>query len=170
MADFPPTMTSAEEAKAMPIVAEPSVAPAPQAASLRWRSAAEAITIPVLAILAGFLVFGLFCATQGPSPLGVFKAIYKAAFGSWYSWQNTLVRASPLMLTALCTALPARLGLIVIGNEGALVVGGVASAAAGLFLAAAPMPVLLTGMALAGMVSGRACVCPRGTRSLFPAG
>ena len=33
------------------------------------------------------------------------------------------------MLTALCTALPARLGLVVIGGEGALYVGGVAAAA-----------------------------------------
>ena len=57
--------------------------------------------------------------------------MYQGAFGSWFSWQNTLTRAAPLILTALCTALPARLGLVIIGNEGALVVGGVAAAAGG---------------------------------------
>src|SRR5438874_2025674 len=97
-----------------------------------WRPALEAVAIPVGAVLLALVLFGLFCATQGANPLAVFQAIYKAAFGSWYSFQNTLVRAAPLMLTALCTALPARLGLIVIGNEGALVVGGVSAVAAGL--------------------------------------
>ncbi len=32
------------------------------------------------------------------------------------------------MLTALCVALPARAGLIIIGGEGALVLGGLAAA------------------------------------------
>jgi simple sugar transport system permease protein len=38
------------------------------------------------------------------------------------------------MFTALCTAIPARLGLIIIGGEGAFVVGGLMAAAAGLWL------------------------------------
>ena len=36
------------------------------------------------------------------------------------AFQNTLTKAAPLILTALCTALPARFGLIIIGGEGAL--------------------------------------------------
>ena len=122
--------------------------------SIRWRPTAEAILIPVGAVVAALFLFGLFCLLQGASPFQVFAAIYKAAFGSGYSFQNTLVRASPLMLTALCTALPARLGLVVIGNEGALVVGGLAAAAAGLASAAAPFPVVIAIMALAGATAG----------------
>jgi len=146
----PDTLPSIQRTEAVPGLAVPTVERTP----LRWRPAMEALVIPVGAIVTAAILFGIFCASQGAKPLAVFAAIYKAAFGSWYSFQNTLVRASPLMLTALCTALPARLGLIVIGNEGALVVGGVAAAAAGLFFAAAPMAVLLTAMALAGMVGG----------------
>src|SRR6185436_77472 len=52
-------------------------------------------------------------------------------FGSWFSFQNTLTRAAPLMLTGLCTALPMRLGMVMIGGEGCLVVGALASAGAG---------------------------------------
>ena len=55
--------------------------------------------------------------------------LFKGAFGDWFSWQNTLQRAAPLMLTALCVALPARAGLVIIGGEGALVLGGLACAA-----------------------------------------
>jgi simple sugar transport system permease protein len=59
------------------------------------------------------------------------------------------------MLSALCTALPARLGLVIIGNEGALVVGGLAAIAVGLPLAAsAPPGIVQIGMAIAGLMAG----------------
>lgn len=58
------------------------------------------------------------------------------------------------MLTSLCTALPARLGLIIIGNEGALVVGGIGAVAAGLALQSAPPTLVQIGMALAGIIGG----------------
>jgi simple sugar transport system permease protein len=58
------------------------------------------------------------------------------------------------MLSSLCTALPARLGLVIIGNEGALVVGGLAAAAVGLSIASLPPVVVQLGMAIAGMVAG----------------
>ena len=57
--------------------------------------------------------------------------MYRGGFGTSFSLQNTLQRAAPLMLTALCVALPARLGLVVIGGEGALVLGGLFAAAVG---------------------------------------
>ena len=90
----------------------------------------ESVVVPLGAIAAGMLLFGAFCAAMGVNPLAVYGSIWKAGFGSWYSWQNTLLRASPLLLCGLCTSLPARAGIIVIGNEGAVVVGGVGAIAA----------------------------------------
>ena len=126
----------------------------PSRPRLRWRSALENVALPVGAVVFALFLFGVFCAIQGANAFSVYGAIYRAAFGSWYSLQNTLVRASPLMLTALCTALPARLGLVVIGNEGALVVGGLGAVSAGLALASAPMFVVLGAMTVGGMVCG----------------
>src|SRR5690349_9617410 len=123
-------MSPLSNAKA-PALASAAVLPSARAGA-NWRAGAEAVALPVGAVFVALALFGCFCFTQGANPFAVFGAIYKAAFGSWYSWQNTLVRAAPLMLTALCTALPARLGLVVIGNEGALVAGGLAATAAGL--------------------------------------
>jgi simple sugar transport system permease protein len=57
-------------------------------------------------------------------------------------------------LTALCTALPAKIGLIMIGGEGALVLGGVASAVVGVALNGNPAFLVISLMALAGMVAG----------------
>src|SRR3989442_9937088 len=87
------------------------------------RGAAEALIIPAGALAVSLILFGIFVAFAGANPLAVYRTIYRGAFGSWFSWQNTLQRAAPLMLTALCTALPAQVGLIVIGGGGAPVNG-----------------------------------------------
>ncbi|MEG3988705.1 ABC transporter permease [Microcoleus sp. S28C3] len=119
-----------------------------------WRTTLEAVCIPIAAILFSLVLFGIFCAAAGSNPFAVYASIYKAAFGSWHSFQNTLIRAAPLMLSSLCTALPARLGLVIIGNEGALVVGGLGAVAAGLALSSAPPTLVQIAMALAGIVCG----------------
>ncbi|MBF2027188.1 MAG: ABC transporter permease [Oscillatoriales cyanobacterium C42_A2020_001] len=137
--------------------------------STNWRKTAEAIAIPVGALLFSLVLFGLFCALCGKNPLAVYGLIYKSAFGNWRAFQGTLLRSAPLMLTALCTALPARLGLMIIGNEGALVMGGLASIIVGLTLSfgsvtpnaaqlqqvsGIPSFVVLAGMAIAGIIAG----------------
>src|SRR5436189_4975933 len=85
--------------------------------------------LPIAALLASLLLFGGFVWLGGASPVETWTILFKGAFGDWFSWQNTLQRAAPLMLTALCVALPARAGLIIIGGEGAVVLGGLAAAA-----------------------------------------
>ncbi|HEY9632249.1 MAG TPA: ABC transporter permease [Coleofasciculaceae cyanobacterium] len=122
--------------------------------SSRWRTTLEAICLPIAALVFSLVLFGIFCAAAGANPFAVYASIYKAAFGNWRSFQNTLIRAAPLMLTALCTALPARLGLVIIGNEGALIIGGIGAVVAGLALENAPPTVVQIGMALAGIVCG----------------
>jgi simple sugar transport system permease protein len=122
---------------------------------MKWRSLLETFVITVAAIVASmglFAVFMLLFAKVQPDKL--FYEMYRGGFGTKFSWQNTLTRAAPLILTALCTALPARLGLIVIGAEGALVLGGLASVSVGLLLNGAPVVSVQIGMGLAGMLAG----------------
>jgi ABC-type uncharacterized transport system permease subunit len=116
--------------------------------------AAEAVVIPVSALLAAAVVFGVFMAVLRHNPLEVYALVYKGAFAGAFSWQNTLVRAAPLILTALCVAIPARAGLMVIGGEGALVLGGLGAAVAGHALAGAPPLGVKLAMAAAGMALG----------------
>ncbi len=114
----------------------------------------ETLFIPLVALLVSALVLATFVALNGADPLAVFQTLYRGGFGTWFSFQNTLQRAAPLMLTALCTALPARLGLIVIGAEGALVIGGLAATVAALSLAGASPGTVAIAMALAGALAG----------------
>lgn len=123
---------------------------------LEWLARrAEPVAIAFLAVVVGLGVFSVFIAALGKSPLQLFQLMYQGGFGSWFSIQNTLSRAAPLLLTALCVALPARLGLTVIGAEGAVVLGGLAGAAIALPLTAtlSPFPVWVL-MGLASMVIG----------------
>jgi ABC-type uncharacterized transport system permease subunit len=115
---------------------------------------AEAVVIPLVALVIGFAVFGLFLLTQGKSPAEFVAIVWKGAFGSAFSWQNTLSRAAPLLLAALCVALPARLGLVIIGGEGAIVLGGVAVGAIGPALGAFPAALALPIMAASAMLAG----------------
>ncbi|MBI1423247.1 MAG: ABC transporter permease [Gammaproteobacteria bacterium] len=114
----------------------------------------ESFAIPAAALLVSVILFGLFVLVAGTNPIDVMHSVYIGAFGSWFSWQNTLVRAAPLMLTALCTALPARIGLINIGGEGALVIGGLCAAVMGIQLNGLSPWLVILGMLLTGAISG----------------
>ena len=104
--------------------------------------------------LVGFVLFGLFLASLGKSPIQFVDIVYRGGFGSSFALGNSLQRAAPLLFAALCVALPARLGLVVIGGEGAIVLGGVAAAAAAQPLQGFPPMLAVPLMALAAAAAG----------------
>ncbi|WP_065007123.1 ABC transporter permease [Mesorhizobium sp. AA22] len=115
---------------------------------------AEAFVIPLAALIVGMALFSLFIALVGKSPVQLYETMWRGGFGSWFSIQNSLSRAAPLLLAALCVALPARLGLVVIGGEGAIVLGGVAAAATGVATSGTPAFFVVLAMGVAGMAAG----------------
>ncbi|MEF0942823.1 ABC transporter permease [Rhizobium sp. BR 362] len=139
-----------------PAVSVASDNPASMRPLLGWMARrAEPLVIGLAAILIGLGLFSLFILAIGKSPAMLFQLMYTGSFGSWFSVQNSLSRAAPLLLTALCVALPARLGLVIIGGEGAVVLGGVAAAAMALpLVGSAPVLPTLILMAIAAMLVG----------------
>ena len=140
-------------------VADPAeaatIAPAADPGFLqRHGTSIEYILIPGAALAAALVVFGIFVALFGKNPIDLYFYMYQGAFGTWFSWQNTLTRAAPLILTALCVALPAQLGLVIIGGEGALLIGALSATSMALILPFAPPLVVQIAMAAAGMVGG----------------
>ncbi|GCL66178.1 ABC transporter permease [Pseudaquabacterium pictum] len=122
----------------------------------------ESLALPVLALAGGLGLFGLFVWFNGQDPVQAWRLLFLGAFGDAFSLQNTLQRAAPLMLTALCVAIPARAGLTVIGGEGALVLGGLACAA---LPSALPLPGGAAGtglMLLAAAAAGAAWIALAG--------
>jgi ABC-type uncharacterized transport system permease subunit len=120
----------------------------------RYGTTIEYILIPGAALVGALMVFGIFVALFGKNPLDLYFYMYQGAFGTWFSWQNTLTRAAPLILTALCTALPAQLGMVIIGGEGALLIGALAATSAALAMPWAPPLAVQIAMAGAGIVAG----------------
>ena len=74
---------------------------------MRLGAVLDGLVVPSAAVLVSAVLFGGFVALAGANPLEVYEQMYRGAFGTWFSVQNSLQRAAPLMLTGLCTALPA---------------------------------------------------------------
>ncbi|MFT4149130.1 MAG: ABC transporter permease [Paracoccaceae bacterium] len=126
----------------------------------RGRAVIEAMLVPLGALAASALVFAAFLLAVGQNPLTFFGLVWTGGFASAFSFQNSLQRAAPLILTGLAFAVPARIGMTLIGAEGALVLGGFAAAVTGIPLSLggwsgwAGLPV----MAAAAMAVGGAWV------------
>jgi ABC-type uncharacterized transport system permease subunit len=97
--------------------------------ALKLRTNSEYVAIPLLALAIAAALFALFLLAIGKSPVDFVSYVWRGGFGTAFSFQNTLQRSAPLILTALAVAIPARIGLIMIGGEGALVLGGFVAAA-----------------------------------------
>jgi len=123
--------------------------------ALRLRANSEYVAIPAFALLMAALLFAVFLLAIGKSPIDFVDYVWRGGFGTAFSFQNTLQRSSPLILTALAVAIPARIGLIMIGAEGALVLGGFAAAAIAVpMVGFAPPIVTMPVMVLTAVVVG----------------
>jgi general nucleoside transport system permease protein len=136
-----------------------------------WRSI-EAVALSGGAIVVALFAYGLFIALNGINPFAVYGVLYLGAFGTWFSLEATLTLAAPLMLTGLCTAIPARAGLLVIGAEGALVFGGIAAVLMGVGMGKVPslLGTSIVGTALvllAGALAGGLWIALAGALRLW---
>jgi general nucleoside transport system permease protein len=121
----------------------------------RLRANSEYVAIPLLALAIATALFAIFLITIGKSPADFVAYVWRGGFGTAFSFQNTLQRSAPLILTALAVAIPARIGLIMIGGEGALVLGGFAAGALAIpMIGHFPPMVALVLMAAFAMVVG----------------
>ncbi|MCG6858629.1 MAG: ABC transporter permease [Salaquimonas sp.] len=120
----------------------------------------EAILIPIGALVVSALLFSIFLILLGKSPAQFFNLIWVGGFGSAFSIQNTLQRSAPLILTGLAFAIPARIGLTLLGAEGALVLGGFTAAAIAIPLVTGGWPAFigLPIMAATAMATGAAWI------------
>jgi simple sugar transport system permease protein len=126
---------------------EPRVDPA------RWLSAAATIG----AVIVALVISGAIIAFVGGDPILSYLHILNASFGSVGVLSDTLVTATPLILTGLACALAFRMRLWNIGAEGQFLLGAWGASAvvlAGLLPPGTPAIVYLPLMAVAGMLAG----------------
>jgi len=114
------------------------------------------------ATLAFLFSSAAFFALLGRSPLPLIGELLNGAFGSWYGLTETLVKSSPILLCALATALPARMGLLTVGASGQFYLGAwcgtavllAADGLSGFALAAAVFPAACLGGAIWSLIPG----------------
>jgi simple sugar transport system permease protein len=123
--------------------------------SRRIGAQALAGILPGLIMAAIFVLVAMaFFMSIGKPPLETMTDMVMFAVGDAYSLSETLVKTAPILLCALATILPARLGLVSVGADGQLYVGAIFGTAVVLAFPGAPAAVLLPAMILAGMIGG----------------
>ena len=114
-----------------------------------WRQAPRGLLI----ILSALTLFALLLLADGKDPLRAYRDTLHYVSSS-YGFSELLVRITPLLLTAMAVALPARLGLINVGGEGQLYMGAWAATAGALYCGGLPAWQLLPLMTALGFAGG----------------
>lgn len=118
----------------------------------RWMPLAGIIAALVLALLLGAILL----AYSGLNPITAYWQMVKAGFFETYSFSDTLVKATPLILAGLGVTVAFRMRLWNIGAEGQLFIGAWATAGTALFWLppTTPKVIMLAAMTIAGFVAG----------------
>ncbi|MFJ9566280.1 ABC transporter permease [Streptomyces fuscichromogenes] len=125
--------------------------------------ASKALRSPVtFSLLAGVVIGGLFLVGTGADPLAAYGAVITGSLGA-DGIDATLTTLTSVLGMALALAVPLRAGLINLGGDGQMVLGGIAAAVTGLY---SPLPpslttvlALLAGLAAGGAYAALAALC-----------
>jgi simple sugar transport system permease protein len=132
----------------------------------------NSILVPLMAGGLGLFIGAFVLLALGANPLDAYAAMLKGAFGSpedyarvWEALQegtfkipnslaDTFVKASPLLFVGIGTCIAYRCGVVNIGGEGQIVMGGLFACAVALTFQDAPAAVLVPGGLIAGFIGG----------------
>src|SRR5688572_20836652 len=118
-----------------------------------WHPAAVSLGAIVVALILG----GLLIAFVGGNPFRSYAHIARASFGDIGVLSDTIVKATPIILTALACSIAFRMKLWNIGAEGQFIMGAWGASAvvlAPLVPAESPRWLFITAMVIAGIVCG----------------
>src|SRR3989442_7125678 len=133
----------------------------------------------ILGVVLALIVGGCVLRAAGAEPISTYQEIFKEGFGTPADWQagvvalftnsdcpkgllcfgplsDTLVKASPILLTGLACILAFRMKLWNIGADGQMFLGAWAATGIALFVLPKTTPqwLMLSAMALAGFAAG----------------
>jgi general nucleoside transport system permease protein len=107
---------------------QPAKSPLPSKPKINWRSVADAMLVPVLAVFTAMVIGGIVIWLAGGNPIAAYIGLFQGAFGSVKAITETTVWATPYIFAGLAVALAFKGGLFNIGAEGQLALGAVAAA------------------------------------------
>jgi len=107
-------------------------------------------------VVTTFIVVGVVLAVFGANPIRIYFEMFEGAFGSVNSIAETLVYATPILLTSLAAIVCFRCGMWNVGAEGQLYLGAIAAVGLGFNSMGLPGPLVLPVMALGAFAAGAA--------------
>ena len=107
-----------------------------------------------LGVILALAVFAVFLLASGRDPVDALLEAWNGVIGSSFGLSEVGVTMIPLVLTALATAIPTRVGLVNVGGEGQLYIGALTATGVALFFPAGQIWLMLPTMALAGCAGG----------------
>ena len=116
----------------------------------------EAPLRAALGVALALAVFAVLLLASGHDPAKSLARGWDGVLGSSLGLSEVGVTMIPLLLTALATAIPTRVGLVNVGGEGQLYVGALTATGVALFFPAGQIWLVLPVMALAGCAGGGA--------------
>jgi simple sugar transport system permease protein len=120
-----------------------------------WYPAAVSLSAIIIALILG----GILIAFAGGNPFASYAHIARASFGNVGVLSDTIVKATPIILTALACSIAFRMKLWNIGAEGQFIMGAWGASAivlAPVLAAATSRWLFIAVMAIAGMAMGAA--------------
>jgi ABC-type uncharacterized transport system permease subunit len=123
-------------------------------APARWRAWVEPVVRWVVAITGALVVFAAFMLVKGANPVDAYRSMWESLTTD-NSLTGILVKSSPLIFAALAVTVPARAGLVNVGGEGQLLLGGIFATWVSINLGGSlPGAVTMILMAVAAAVGG----------------
>lgn len=120
----------------------------------RARGLLTSLGFPLLAITMALALGALFIAALGFDWLAAYQSLARGSLGSVNAVAESLLKATPLIFTGLSFAVGIRCGLINLGAEGQVYMGGLCAAFAGIGLSGLPPLIHLPLTLLAGVMGG----------------
>ncbi len=133
-----------------------------------FRRGLSGITVPVLTVVLAFIAGGLIVLATGHNPFSTYHSIFNGTGLNWlFPWvsgaerstaagnlQQTLITATPLLLTGLAVSFAFRAGMFNIGGQGQYTVGLIFSVWVGSSFAGMPPVLHITFAILAAAIAG----------------
>lgn len=110
--------------------------------------------LPVLAVTLALIIGAVMIVLMDANPIEAYQGLWEGAFGTKNAVADTMVKATPLLLVGIGICISFRGGVINIGGEGQMIVGGLAALGLALEFPNADPTIMIPGALLASFVAG----------------
>lgn len=117
---------------------------------------AKKIVFPVITFAAAMVFSGLLLALLGYNPIKAYQLILLGTFKTTSTMGNALANSIPLMLAGLAVSIAGKAGILNLGVEGQLYIGGMLGTVCALFLPVSDRLLMLFLVLAVSMIGGMA--------------